>query len=61
MYKPELLYQDEMVKYHARCIRAYCKEHRCATCHFYLDDKCTFLKDSPCDWEGIEKHENFQM
>ena len=50
--------QAEVVKYHARQIRTFCKEHRCATCPFYIDDKCTFLKDSPCDWRGIENENN---
>ena len=51
-------YKDDVIKYHARQIRAYCKEHRCATCPFHVDDKCTFLKDSPCDWRGIENETN---
>lgn len=48
----------DVVKYHARQIRTFCKEHRCATCPFHVDDKCTFLKDSPCDWRGIENENN---
>ena len=56
----EVIYYDEVekVKYYARCIRAYCKEHRCATCPFYINDKCTFLKDSPDNWKGIGNNEN---
>lgn len=56
----EAIYHDdvELIKYYARKISAFCNDHRCATCHFYVDDKCTFLKNSPCDWKGIENHEN---
>ena len=55
----ESIYHDdvELIKYHARKISSFCKDHRCATCPFHFD-KCAFLKDSPCEWKGIEKHEN---
>lgn len=51
--------QAEVVKYHARQIRTFCKEHRCATCPFHTPEgSCRFLRNSPCDWKGIEdKHE----
>ena len=57
MYKPELLYQDEVVRYHARCIRAYCKEHRCATCPLSDQGSCRLLSNSPCEWKEIGKEE----
>lgn len=49
----------EVIKYHARQIRNFCKEHRCATCPFCVQGKmCEFLKDSPDQWKGIDNHEN---
>ena len=55
----ELFNQVEVMKYHARQIRNFCKEHRCATCHFHTpEDGCSFLRNSPCDWKGIEDNEN---
>ena len=54
----ELFNQVEVMKYHARQIRAFCKEHRCATCPFHTPEGgCRFLRNSPCDWKGIEGHE----
>ena len=52
----ESIYHDdvELIKYYARKLASFCKEHRCATCPFYINDKCTFLKDSPDNWRGIE-------
>ena len=56
MYKPELLYEDEAVKYHARCLRKYCNEHRCATCIFRTpDNDCMFKDLIPGEWKGIEE------
>lgn len=46
--------EDELIKYYAKQISQYCKAHRCATCPFYIGDKCTFLSDSPDQWKGID-------
>ena len=57
----ESIYLNEvkLIKYYARKISAFCKEHRCATCPFCVQGKmCEFLKDSPDQWKGIENHEN---
>lgn len=55
----ELFNQVEVMKYHARQIKNFCKDHRCATCPFHTpEDSCSFLRNSPSDWKGIENHEN---
>ena len=51
----ELFNQVEVMKYHARQIRTFCKEHRCATCPFHNDMGCSFLRNSPYEWKGIEE------
>lgn len=49
----------ELVKYYARKISLFCKDHRCATCPFCVQGKmCEFLNDSPDQWKGIKNHEN---
>ena len=56
----DLFNQLEVIKYHARQIRTFCKEHRCATCPFYVQGKmCEFLKDSPDQWKGIDDHDRY--
>lgn len=47
----------EVVKYHARQIRTFCKEHRCATCPFHTDMGCSFLRNSPYEWKGLEDND----
>lgn len=50
----EYINRVEVIKYHARQISNFCKEHRCATCPFYTPDGiCKLLTTSPCDWKGI--------
>lgn len=45
----------ELVKYYARKISCFCKDHRCATCPFHTPEgSCSFLRNSPSDWKGIE-------
>ena len=51
-----ILNEIEQVKFHARKIAEFCKEHRCATCPFSKNDCCTFLRHSPYNWKGIEKN-----
>lgn len=50
-----MINEVELIKYYARKISSFCKDHRCATCPFYTTDGiCKFLNNSPCDWKGIE-------
>lgn len=53
----ESIYLNEvkLIKYYARKISSFCKEHRCATCPFYADGKCNFLTSAPDLWKGIEE------
>ena len=53
----ESIYHDdvELIKYYARKISSFCKDHRCATCPFHTPEgSCSFLRNSPCEWKGIE-------
>ena len=49
----------ELIKYYARKISEFCKEHRCATCPFSSSDGiCIFYKHSPDNWRGIDNETN---
>lgn len=48
----------ELVKYYARKISVFCKEHRCATCPFCTNDTCNFFGHSPDGWKVIEEVKN---
>ena len=54
----EYYHEIELINYYIRKISSFCKEHRCATCPYHTSEGCSFLRNSPCDWKGIENHEN---
>lgn len=55
MIMSEYINHIEVIKYHARQIRNFCKDHRCATCPFCTNDTCNFFGHSPDGWHGIEE------
>ena len=54
----EYYHEIELINYYIRKISSFCKEHRCATCPYHISEGCSFLRNSPCDWKGIDNHEN---
>ena len=55
----ESIYHEvETLNYYIRKISSFCKDHRCATCPLSNNGSCSLLKSSPCEWKGIENHEN---